>query len=144
MLEIRLKISKCFDKIENRHLEAQLAALACLYLVNRKYPDKYDSEKKKIAQENLDNLKARNNSKTKTKKNNKALSVCVNEQDIIEMNGIKVFKEFLNVDKQLIRFHANKSKHFFQICFYFYYYFTFYYLLLTFNFDLNNFIFRLL
>lgn len=109
MLEIRLKISNCFDKIDNRHLEAQLAALACLYLVNRKYPDKYNTAKKQLAQENLDNLKAKNNAKTKVKKQNKTLSVCVNQQDQIEINGIKIFREFLNVDKQLIRFHANKS-----------------------------------
>lgn len=109
MLEIRLKISNCFDKIDNRHLEAQLAALACLYLVNRKYPDKYNTAKKQLAQENLDNLKAKNNAKTKVKKTNKTLSVCVNQQDQIEINGIKIFREFLNVDKQLIRFHANKS-----------------------------------
>ena len=109
MLEIRLKISNCFDKIDNRHLEAQLAALACLYLVNRKFPDKYEEKNKKLAHENLDNLKARNNIKLKAKKTNKALSVCVNEQDQIEINGIKIFREFLNVDKQLIRFHANKS-----------------------------------
>ena len=68
-----------------------------------------EEKNKKLAHENLDNLKARNNIKLKAKKTNKALSVCVNEQDQIEINGIKIFREFLNVDKQLIRFHANKS-----------------------------------
>ena len=44
MFEIRLKISKCLELFSDRYLESQLAALACLYLVNKIHPVKFNDE----------------------------------------------------------------------------------------------------
>ena len=43
MFELRIFISKCFSKIASRKLEAQLAALGCIHLVFKRFPDKYIS-----------------------------------------------------------------------------------------------------
>jgi hypothetical protein len=56
MLDLRIRISQCFCKDAKRKLETQLAAFACIYLVTKMFPDKFNQEQKEIARKNFDEL----------------------------------------------------------------------------------------
>ena len=108
MFELRIFISKCFSKIASRKLEAQLAALGCIHLVFKRFPDKYNDEHREKAQANSD--KIRRNSDEK-----KEIQTVANKSDLSTAkshlnNGIKLFREFLNVDKNLITIYTDKNK----------------------------------
>ena len=106
MLELRILISKCFAKIQSRKLEAQLASFGCIHLVNKRYPDKYTEEQKEKAQKCLDKIRNKYADKTE---NRVATTTDLNSTQAQLKNGIKLFREFLNVDKNLITIYTEKK-----------------------------------
>jgi hypothetical protein len=111
MLDLRILISQCFSKIQNRKLEAQLAALGCIHLVNKRFPDKYTDKQREEAQKNSDKVQKGCEEEGKETRNTKAVAEKndLNTDKLHLNNGIKLFREFLNVDKNLITIYTDKN-----------------------------------
>jgi len=115
MLDLRISISKCFSKIHNRKLESQLASLGCIHLVNKRFPDKYTDKQRDEAEQNWDHVRSgcgeggKEAKTTTTTTTTIAKSNDSNTHRLQLNDGIKLFREFLNVDKNLITIYTDKN-----------------------------------
>ena len=112
MLDLRVHISKCFSRISTRKLEAQLAAVGCIYLVNRRFPDKYTDEDRNMAHQNAEDIKNSVASDSNEAKEKRVATTLVGEPTSTKAqlnSSIQLFREFLNVDKNLITIYTDKK-----------------------------------